>query len=351
MRYIKLNEVERQELTKIYHNHSKSYVRQRAQCLLLSDRNYKIPVLADIFSTREHTVRAWYNRWEKEGVKGLEISPGRGLKPSIRDEDAAFVASIKAEVGLDPNNLKQVVAKLNAKWNTNLTVRQLKVFLKKKLKYRWRRFRECVKQCQDPYTYEHIVSQLCFYLMLEEAGKVKIYYGDESGFSLEPSISYGWQPPGEYVRITPVGGPRLNVFGLLSRDNDLHAYTIEKSVDSETVIAFIDDFVKHITKKTVIVLDNASIHRSGKFNAKLGEWTEKGLRIFHLPPYSPHLNLIETLWRKMKYNWLKPGDYSSWEALQKAIEDIIGAVGKDLKIKFKELKYYTEYKAINASYI
>jgi hypothetical protein len=147
--------------------------------------------------------------------------------------------------------------------------------------------------------------------MLEEAGKVEIYYlycvrstryGDESGFSLEPCIPYGWQPFGEYVRITPVGGRRLNVFGLFSRDNDLHAYTIEKNVDSETVIACIDDFVKTITKKTVIVLDNASIHRSEKFNAKLGEWTEKGLRIFHLPPYSPHLNLIETLWRKMKYN-------------------------------------------------
>jgi transposase len=80
---------------------------------------------------------------------------------------------------------------------------------------------------------------------------------------------------------------------------------------------------------------------------------QKGLRIFHLPPYlcfakpkySPHLNLIETLWRKMKYNWLKPGDYSSWEALKKAIDDILNSVGKDLKIKFKELKYFTEYKA------
>jgi transposase len=143
----------------------------------------------------------------------------------------------------------------------------------------------------------------------------------------------------------------LNVFGLLSRDNDLHAYTIDKSINSEAVITFIDDFVKTITKKTVIVLDNASIHRSEKFNAKLGEWIQKGLRIFHLPKYSPHLNLIETLWRKMKYNWLKPSDYSSWETLQKAIGKILNEVGKDLKIKFNELKYFTEYKAQKAALI
>jgi len=180
--------------------------------------------------------------------------------------------------------------------------------------------------------------------MLEEAGKVNIFYADESGFSMDPCITYGWQPPGEYVRITPVGGKRLNVFGLLSRDNELHAYTVEKNIDSDAVIAFLDDFAKTITKKTVVVLDNASIHRSEKFNAKLGDWIQKGLRIFHLPPYSPHLNLVERLWHKMKYDWLKPGDYSSWETLKKAIDGILISVGDDLKIDFGELIHYCKYK-------
>jgi transposase len=191
MRFIELKESDRQELEKIYHTHTKSHVRRRAHCLLLSHRGFSVPKLADFFFTRTHTVRRWFDRWLSNGVKGLDILPGRGLKPTIREEDVAFVASIKEEVGLDPNNLKQVVEKLNSKWNTSITVRQLKVFLKKKMKYSWRRFRECVKRCQDPYTYEYIVHQLCFYLMLEESGKIHIYYGDESGFSLDPCISYG----------------------------------------------------------------------------------------------------------------------------------------------------------------
>ena len=118
------------------------------------------------------------------------------------------------------------------------------------------------------------------YLFLEERGKLKIYYGDESGFSLDPSISYGWQPPGEYVRITPTGGHRLNVFGLLSRDNQLHAYSVEGAVNTDIVIACMDEFVKTITMKTVLVLDNASIHHSEKFNAKLCEWIQKGVTYF-----------------------------------------------------------------------
>jgi transposase len=132
MRYInKLEESSKYELYKVYRTHPKSHVRQRAQCLLLSDKGYSVPTLADIFSTRTHTVRDWFNRWEADGVRGLEIRPGRGLKPSINEDDAVFVASIREEVSLDPRNLSQVVEKLNQKWSTTLSVKQLKTFLKK----------------------------------------------------------------------------------------------------------------------------------------------------------------------------------------------------------------------------
>jgi transposase len=131
MRFIKLKDEERRELTKIYRSHSKSHVRQRAHCLLLSDKKHKVPELAQIFFTRTHTIRGWFNRWENEGVKGLEIRPGRGLKPTIRMEDVAFVDSIKEEVSYAPHNLSKVVENLNVKWSTTLSVRQLKNFLKK----------------------------------------------------------------------------------------------------------------------------------------------------------------------------------------------------------------------------
>jgi transposase len=126
-----LDSTARQELKKIYHTHAKSHVRQRAHCLLLSDKGKSVPMLADIFFTRTHTVRGWFNRWESEGFQGLEIRPGRGLKPTINAEDLTLIANIKEEVALTPQNLRDVVERLNVRWNTSLTVRQLKNFLKK----------------------------------------------------------------------------------------------------------------------------------------------------------------------------------------------------------------------------
>lgn len=131
MRYIELSEEARKALTEIYCSHAKSHVRRRAQCLLLSAQGYSVPELSDIFSTRTHTVREWFNRWEDKGVSGLEILPGRGLKPAIREENAEPVSSIRKEVRSDPRNLSSVVEKLNAQWGLHLSVSQLQSFLKK----------------------------------------------------------------------------------------------------------------------------------------------------------------------------------------------------------------------------
>jgi hypothetical protein len=46
----------------------------------------------------------------------------------------------------------------------------VKELYKKKLGYRWRRFRKCIKKCQDPEKYQSIVNELCQLLSLEESG-------------------------------------------------------------------------------------------------------------------------------------------------------------------------------------
>ena len=88
-------------------------------------------------------------------------------------------------------------------------------------------------------------------------------------------------------------------------------------------------------KPRVLVLDNARIHRSRLMQSKLLEWEEKGFYIFNLPPYSPHLKIIEILWRIVKYEWLKPEDYASFEKLTETIKQILINLGTQYKINCK----------------
>ena len=67
---------------------------------------------------------------------------------------------------------------------------------------------------------------------------------------------------------------------------------------------------------------------------KESEWKEKGIEIFFLPTYSPQLNIIEILWRFMKYKWLDYKAYESYYTLVDAVENIIRNFGKEYTINF-----------------
>lgn len=148
-------------------------------------------------------------------------------------------------------------------------------------------------------------------------------------------MAYGWQYVGEQVKILPQRGKRINVFGLMSQGRKLAAFSKQGSLNAQFMVDSIDQWVKTLTKTTVLVLDNAPVHRAKLFQDKLAEWQEQNLFIFFLPAYSPHLNQIEILWRKIKYEWLKPQSYFSVEILQDALNDIFMQFGGQYFINFK----------------
>ncbi len=174
-------------------------------------------------------------------------------------------------------------------------------------------------------------------LALEALGLIEVFYGDESGFWQNPVIARAWQFAGEEIRLLPDKGKRLSVFGLLNRNCEGQFWTSQKTIKTEFVIDCLEEWIKAKSDKPrVLVLDNARIHRSKKMQEKLAEWEEKGFYIFNLPTYSPHLNIIEILWRKMKYEWLKPEDYASFEKLTEAIKGILSNLTQEYKIRFKD---------------
>jgi len=174
-------------------------------------------------------------------------------------------------------------------------------------------------------------------LALAAVGLIELYFGDESGFWQNPVIARAWQFAGEEIRVFPEKGKRLSVFGLLDLNCQGRFWTSAETIKSEFVIECLEQWLADKDEKpSVLVLDNAKIHRSKLMREKLAEWEEKGFYIFNLPPYSPHLNIIEILWRKMKYEWLKPEDYFSFESLTTAIQEILNNLGAEYKINFRD---------------
>ena len=63
-------------------------------------------------------------------------------------------------------------------------------------------------------------------------------------------------------------------------------------------------------------------------------WESKGLKIFYLPPYSPHLNPIEQLWKFMKYYWIEFDAYKSAKHMLNYVEKVIIGYGNDYVVNF-----------------
>jgi transposase len=177
------------------------------------------------------------------------------------------------------------------------------------------------------------------YERLSARGAVDLYYGDEAGVSLEPNVPYGWQFADEEISMPSEKGAGINCFGLFTRSNKSWTATSERTIDAAFVVEQLERFSFSLSRLTVVVLDNARIHTGKKMGERIQAWQQRGLFVFYLPTYSPHLNIAETVWRKLKYEWLAAEDYESQGHLQYAVSLALAAFGKSLKIKFSGFKH------------
>lgn len=138
----------------------------------------------------------------------------------------------------------------------------------------------------------------------------------------------------------------INILGFLNPITQrLITYKVPKkeTMNSEIFIELMNLFAEKIENFTVVILDNASWHKSVMTKSMFKQWQKKGLFIHFLPPRCPHLNLIETLWRKIKYEWLKTADFYSEKTMLKKLKHIFSKYGNDFCINFSMNIFKTKF--------
>ncbi len=319
-----------QLLQKIYQKSKHHKVRQRAQGILLSYQGYTAKELAHIFHVDRITIYNWFNDWESRHFSGLYDRKRQG-RPQVLNDDQK--GQVRAWVKMFPKNLNKVRALIREKFDLEVSKQTIKRILKS-LQFTWRRIRKRVKGQPDPATYQERKEDLETLIDEDKEGIIDLRYFDESGFCLVPYVPYAWQENGATIAIESTPSTRLNVLGFMNKRNELEAYCFRDTVDSEVVICCFDEFCKILQMPTVVVIDNASIHTSEAFQREIAKWEKKGLSIFYLPEYSPELNLIEILWRFMKYEWIEFWAYTSFRHLVQYVEEVIKNFGEKYKINF-----------------
>lgn len=313
--------------------HPLAWTRVRANTILLSKEYLAIQTIAEIHGVCRQTVSTWLHTWETDGMCGLIDESRSGRTPIISDNiDEEKILKMVED---SPRSLKRVLDEIENKLGVKIALSTLKR-LCKKAKLSWKRVRKSLKNKRDPELFKKSVKMIEGLIAKEANGDIDLYFFDESGFTLEPCVPYAWQHVNETIELPSSKSKRLNVLGFINRDCQFESFVFEGSVNTSVVVACFDKFAKTIKKETTVIIDNAPTHTSKEFTENIEKWKKLGLNIEPIAPYSPELNIIEILWRKIKYEWLPFSAYNSYSSLKNSLFDILKDIGKNRhnKIQF-----------------
>ena len=127
VRQIKLNETERKALEQGYkHGQTASY-RKRCHIILLKSDGRIAKDIAQITDTNIQSVYNWVNRYEAQGIQGLQTKPGQG-RPKILDEQHEQL--VKDCITEERQRLSLVMDELQQQTGKQFSQMTLKRFLK-----------------------------------------------------------------------------------------------------------------------------------------------------------------------------------------------------------------------------
>ena len=205
--------------------------------------------------------------------------------------------------------------------------------------------RNSLKSQRDEVLFDFFQEELQILKNQSISNETDLYFFDEVGFNLKPNVPYAWQEKGKTTILPSIRGGKkssFTVLGLLNfREQKFDGHLYNGAVNERCVIKILDDLSLKIEakyledkKKSIVILDNATIHTSKAVKGKTKIWRARGLFLQFIPAYSPELNLIEILWKQMKHFWLKAQHYASADTLKNAIINILNQYGEKYVINF-----------------
>ena len=327
-----LTTAQREQLSALMKSAAPQRTRMRAHAVLLSERRYSLEQIADIYQVDRDRVSQWLEWWEAEQVAGLDDGPRSGRPPKLTESERQEALTIALQ---EPRTLKTGLKRIADALGKLISGETLRTLLRAE-QYVWKRMRRSTRTLRDETEFRAAEAELAQLraTALGSKSPFDLWYYDEAGFTLQPSIPSAWQLVGQRLELASAHGPRHNVLGFFNLHNQFHAFAFQGTIDSTTVIHCFDLFRQHQQNPAMVVVDNAPIHTSEDFEEELDRWQKEHLYVKFLPPYCPELNLIELLWRKLKYEWLPLDASLNFKTLTASLFDVLKGIGSKYRITF-----------------
>ena len=164
-----------------------------------------------------------------------------------------------------------------------------------------------------------------FWKQIEALDPDDLVFLDEMGVSLALCLLYGWGEKGEDLieEVASKRGKNLSVIGAFDSLGMICSQSQLGAMNRKDFERFlVKDLLCQLTPGSVIIMDNASIHKGGDIEKLIAK---AGCTLLYLPPYSPDFNPIELAWAFIKKLIRREGprdDPSRQSALDRALASI-----------------------------
>ncbi len=128
----------------------------------------------------------------------------------------------------------------------------------------------------------------------------QLVYVDEAGMDDTEDYAYGWCEQSSRFEALKLGHrtERISMIAGWCEHHVMAPMTFKGYCDSALVETWVQQvLVKELTPGQVVVIDNASFHKSKTIRELIAQ---AGCSVLFLPPYSPDLNKIEKFWARLK---------------------------------------------------
>lgn len=278
----------------------------RQQAIKAVGEGQAVASVAAAFGLSVTTIFRWLAKFADGGHNALLAKPIPGRPPKVSTEEMQWIAQavkdktpqqFKFEFGLWTLSLMREL--INRQFGKSLSLESVRRVMKllgfsaqKPLSQAWQQDAVLVQKWETE-TYPAIKAEA-------KAAGANIYFADEAGIRSDYHTGTTWAPIGE-TPVVAVTGSRFsfNMISAVSPRGDFRFMIHEGTVDATVFKEFLKRLMIGATKPVFVVVDGHSTHKAKLVKEYVASLNGM-LKLFYLPPYSPHLNPDEQVWAHVK---------------------------------------------------
>lgn len=338
----------------------------RLKIIDLSGQGYPVPTLAVLFNLSAHTIRSYIHRYNQGGIAKLKPDYGQGRDLALDWTQDDWLALL----GQAPNQFEALDSGAQ-NWTQDLMVQHLAAYhqiqvtqaaistMLKRVGLKWKRAKARVKSPDPLYVVKRqrveslkakaqngsLTSQEATHPPPGSPKPAHFFYLDSTDLHWCPDVGQTYIERGKQLKVDTPGyaNPWLALFGSLAFPSGEGVYSIHEHKRHQELIYHLQLLMNTYPDHFLfVVVDNASAHTTPKIDSFCLDHRER-LELVFLPTYSPHLNLIERLWRVLRHQVTRNHFFKSLDALAKAV---VGWFEKYPLSKFCSLMGVDEYQLL-----